>query len=560
MTKKILTLQNLMLSKKIDGLLVPSHDEFYSEIVPPQNARLQYITNFSGSNGAAVITTSDNHFLFTDGRYLLQAQKELPKNFKIIDIAQTSLFSWLSDFLTQHILGLQSNLYSIDFIEKLSTHANKDKLKILNNNLIDEIWEQRPQLPIHKIRLHPLKYSGASTKTKLSDFRKEMKKQRVETFVLNTPESICWLLNIRGQDSEYSPLAFSYLVISQTSTTLFLDSAIDNSIKKYFAKNHIDYLKLSQLREFLNTIKHQKNTYTTKRAPFSVKEVIPTIKTTQDFSELPRACKNKIEISNAIKAHNKDSLALTSCLEWIKKHSITPHLTEITISEKLLDFRLKQHNFICPSFASIVGFREHGAVIHYKPTTLTNKKISGSGLLLIDSGGQYLEGTTDTTRTISIGTPTKEQIQDFTLVLKGHIQLITAIFPEGTTGGQLDILARDPLWHYGKDYAHGTGHGVGSCLSVHEGPQAISKNNHIPLKEGMILSIEPGFYKPKKYGIRIENLAYIKKSTKLKGYLEFEVLTKVPIEENLVDFSLLTDKEKNWLKQYNKNCSNLIAE
>jgi Xaa-Pro aminopeptidase len=560
MTSKISELQQLMLSNKIDALLIPSHDEFYSEIVPPHKARLQYITGFSGSNGVSVITKGKKHFLFTDGRYLTQAKQELPENFEIIDMTSISVLKWLENFLNTNILGIQNKLHSIDFVETILKNHKQENIKILDENLVDIIWQSKPQPEAASIFEYQLKYSGTSTKIKLQDFKQKMKEQNIDTFILNTPESICWLLNIRGRDSLFSPIVFAYLIITQNSTTIFLDTNLDKNIKKYFIKNQIEVFDFSQLDKFLDTIKNQKNIFTTKLAPFWLKEKIATITTTQDLSELPRACKNKIEIANAIIAHNKDSIALTQCLIWIKSAVKTNKLSEISISDKLLEFRAKQQNFMYPSFNSIVGFQENGAIIHYKPTPETNNTISGKGLLLIDSGGQYLEGTTDTTRTIVIGNPTKEQIKDFTLVLKGHIQLITAIFPEGTTGSQLDILARSPLWKEGKDYAHGTGHGVGSFLSVHEGPQAISKNNNIKLQEGMILSIEPGFYKTKKYGIRIENLAYIKKSTRLKGYLEFEVLTKVPIETELVDFSLLTDKEQNWLNNYNADCNNLMTE
>ncbi|MBP9791981.1 MAG: aminopeptidase P family protein [Rickettsiales bacterium] len=560
MTNKILELQKLMLLEKIDALLIPSHDEFYSEIVPPHKARLEYLTGFSGSNGIAVITTSKKHFLFTDGRYLVQAKQELSENFEIIDLTSTSLLKWLESFLNSNILGLHNKLHSIEYVELILKKYTQKNIKILDKNLVDIIWQSKPQPRTTSIFEYKIKYSGTPTKTKLENFKQQMKEQNIDTFILNTPESICWLLNIRGQDSLFSPIVFAYLIITQNSTTLFLDATLDKNTKQYFNKNQIEFFPFSQLENFLDKIKNHKNIVTTKKAPFWLKEKIATITTTPDLSELPRACKNKTEISNAVLAHNKDSIALTHCLIWIKEAVKTKKLSEISISDKLLEFRSKQQNFMYPSFNSIVGFKENGAIIHYKAQPKTNKKIFGAGLLLIDSGGQYLEGTTDTTRTIVIGTPTKEQIRNFTLVLKGHIQLLTAIFPEGTTGNQLDTLARNPLWKEGKDYAHGTGHGVGSFLSVHEGPQAISRNNHIKLQEGMILSIEPGFYKTKKYGIRIENLAYIKKSTRLKGYLEFEVLTKVPIETQLVDFSLLTTEEKNWLNNYNEDCNNLITE
>ena len=272
---------------------------------------------------------------------------------------------------------------------------------------------------------------------------------------------------------------------------------------------------------------------------------------------MPKACKNKTELQGALKAGIKDTKALMNFFNWLYKTLKKTTLTELDIVDKLIQFRKEQKNFISPSFPSIVGFNSNGAVIHYHPKPASNKKITGNGILLIDSGSQYLEGTTDITRTIAIGKPSSEQIHNFTLVLKGHINLITAVFPQGTCGSQLDILAHLALWKEGKDYDHGTGHGVGSVLDVHEGPQNISRNSLVPLKEGMIVSIEPGFYKPKYYGIRIENLAYIKKA-KFPGYLTFEALTYVPIDLKLVDFNILTKDEADWLKNYNKKCDEIF--
>lgn len=558
MNKKITELQSLMHQHKIDAYVIPSHDEFYSEIVPKENARLEYISNFSGSNGIAVITKGKKHFLFTDGRYLAQAAIETDDSFEILDMANVNFQKWLIDYSQKHVIGLNSKLHNIRFIDNLINKTQN--IYITEQNLIDQVWTSRPNSIEHNIFEHEIKYAGRSSEEKISALRQELKKQKVECFILNTPESICWLLNIRGNYTESTPIIFAYLIITDKKLSLFSDAIIDKKQQKYFADNQIDYHDISVLEQFVKTQKTQKNIYTTTRAPFWLKEKVPSIKITEDPSELPRSCKNKTEIENAIIAHNKDSRALTLCLEWIKKSVNNKDLCEQDVVEKLMQYRSKENNFICPSFDSIVGFKDNGAIIHYRPDQKTSKKIIGNGLLLIDSGGQYLEGTTDTTRTIAIGTPTKDEIHDFTLVLKGHIKLATAIFPEGTTGSQLDILARSPLWDNGKDYAHGTGHGVGSFLSVHEGPQRIGKGNNVALQEGMILSIEPGFYKAKKYGIRIENLAYIKKSTNFKEYLEFELLTKVPIETNLVDFKLLDSEEKKWLEEYNHICNNLNIE
>ena len=360
-----------------------------------------------------------------------------------------------------------------------------------------------------------------------------------------------WLLNIRSKNVPFMPCIPCYLIVDKSGKVLlFTDNYYNDNVEKYFRNNNVAVYDLAELP-------NQLKKYDTKPVQISIQashwlwQLLKNPIAGEDPCLLTKACKNKTELIGAQTACLLDSKAIMKCLNWTKTAKV--QITELDISNKILEFQRQEKTFVSSSFPSIVAFKENASLVHYRPTEIANKCVQGNGLLLIDAGGQYLSGTTDTTRTIALGQPTKEQIHNFTLVLKGHLNLIMAVFPEGTSGEQLDSLARMYLWHEGKDYDHGTGHGVGSFLSVHEGPQNIAKHASAPLCANMIVSIEPGFYKPGEYGIRIENLAYVKKH-KTPGYLSFEVLTFIIIDENLIDFTMLTDQEIQWVRSYNKRC------
>lgn len=547
-------LQQLLRENKIDSYLIPVNDEFHSSF--NHSNRLQYITNFSGSAGVAIITTKLKHYFFTDGRYTEQATHELDKNFTIIDRTKFPLEKWLVDFMNKgNSLGFDYTLHSTKQIQYLQKHlTNKHNLLPIKKNLVDTVRPNHELEQPNTISLHDLKYAGQTTNAKKKFLCKHLKENELDALILTDTTSICWLLNIRSLDIPFTPCMNAYLIIHVSGKLeLFTDASANHSTQNYLTKNNIAISSIASFKKALNLLKN-KSVQISDQSPFFIAHNLKHPIIAEDPCSLLKACKNNTELQGAISAGIKDSKALINFFNWLQKEHSKKTLTELDISDALITFRKKQINFISPSFPSIVGFNENSALIHYLPKKSSNKKIKGNGILLIDSGGQYLEGTTDTTRTIAIGKPTLEQIHNFTLVLKGHINLTTAIFPEGTCGSQLDALARMYLWHEGKDYAHGTGHGVGSFLKVHEGPQGISQRYATtPLKEGMIVSIEPGFYKSKSYGIRIENLVYIKKS-KFTSYLAFEVLTYVPIDEKLVNFKLLTKKEADWLKNYNKKC------
>ena len=501
----------------LDGFLVPSNDEFQSEYTPEYNNRLKFLTSFTGSNGIALITKKKLVF-FTDGRYLLQAKRELSEDFIIENI--THLYD--NKYLFGKI-GFDPKLHLANAIERF-----KNCELIACENLVDLIWENRPKYIQSKIFDYPAKYAGESKESKLQKISQYLKINNFDAIIITDPYNICWLLNIRGDDVPYNPVILSYAVCYQD--------------------RKIELVAIEEFTEKVKPLKNKQIEIDPSSASIWVMNhfVNPILK--QDPCVLLKACKNKKEIKQAKEIHIIDGVALTKLLFWLE--SSYKNITEIDIGNKLLEYRSLSPRFITPSFATIAGFAENGAVIHYHANQDTNKKLDKDGLLLIDSGGHYYGGTTDITRVIPIGRPTHEQKLNFTLVLKGHIALAQAKFPKGTSGADLDILARQFLWKEQKDYPHGTGHGVGNCLNVHEGPQRISKFSRQELIEGMILSNEPGYYKNGEYGIRLENLMVVKKTK--DSFLEFETISLAPISKKLILKKLLSIDEMKWLNNYHK--------
>ncbi len=555
--QKLDHLRKIMANHNVSGFVLPSSDEFMGEYVPAYGRRLEYLTGFTGSAGLAIIL-KDKAAFFTDGRYTLQASKELPKNYEILNTADIKPTDWLkANFKKGDILAIDPNLHTKDNISK---YQNVAQVKY-SDNLIDVMWPDRPKKPLSQIFIYETKYAGRTYTDKLQDIYSFIKQKEADFLMVTAPESICWLLNIRGKDVPNTPFVLSRLLLdNKKHGILFVDMAENKEISQYLG-SRISIKRLSELPDYLKQIKNKKILLDKNTAPYFFYELLSKNNGLVDIVDpciLPKACKNKVEIKVAKNVHVKDGKAVASFIKWLKVNYKKQVITEISAAEKLLEFRRKNKGFIGPSFDTIAGFAANGAIVHYRANKESNKRIAGNNLLLLDSGGQYLGGTTDITRTIAIGKPTKEQIRNFTLVLKGHIALARAVFPEGTTGNQLDILARQYLWQNGLDYDHGTGHGVGSFLSVHEGPQRISKAyNDVPLMEGMILSNEPGYYKPGEYGIRIENLVLVEKykGHKVSGtkkFLSFRTLTIAPLDKSLIDFFMLSDEEKKWVLEYQK--------
>lgn len=543
-------LKEILRDKKIDYFILPNSDQFFLEYLPASEKRIEFLSGFSGSNAIIIISANSKNIFFTDGRYTLQAQNEIDSDdYEIFNMAEKPVLSWLQENVKN--LAIDINLSNLFFVKKL------EELKInlikLDKNPVDDIWLDRPASANSKVFFHELKYSGVSSIKKRKQITKDLKEDAV---FLNSPESVCWLLNLRASDIEYTPImAANAILYKDNSVDLFIDEKrIDRETKSKLEKVNIIFPNAleSRLKEIAKKIQIDANSINYFIYDLLQKNNFEIVEK-QDPCLILKAIKNKTEIKNAVKAHEIDGLAVTKFLAWIEENQ---DIDELTAEEKLLEFRRQNKNFLYPSFHSISSFGANGAIIHYRSTDKTNKKFAPGSLYLIDSGGQYPLGTTDITRVVAIGEPTNEMKENFTLVLKGHIALATAEFKEGTTGDQLDKLARQFLQERGKDYDHGTGHGVGSFLSVHEGPCSISKrSNKQELLSGIILSNEPGYYKANAYGIRIENLILVKKTW--KKTLKFQNLTFTPIDFNLIDEKLLTKAEKNYLKIYHENIFSL---
>lgn len=520
---KVKQIQDKLDSYDIDCFLIPIQDEFQSEYVPESLNRLKYVTGFTGSNGLAVIA-KDQALFFTDGRYLLQAEKELDPVFKIYNLKD------LFKNLPPKRIGYDPKLHSISNMELYKNYE-----MVSCDNLVDLIWQDRPQMDVSEIFDYPLKYAGESKEEKCKKLQQYLLDNQLDAIVITESDNICWLLNIRAHDVPYNPILLSYLIFYQ------------NGEMEIFS-NFSEHRNIDDFYSRLEEIKLQKIQINPKSASVAIESILSDPVLAEDPCDLAKSYKNDIEIKRAKEIHLIDGVAVTKLLYWLEHNY--QNQSELSIAEKLLELRKISDRFIYPSFGTISSFAENGAIIHYSVKEESNKYILGDGLFLLDSGGQYWGGTTDITRTILIGKATREQKENFTLVLKGHIALANAIFPVGTTGGELDCLARQFLWSKGRDYPHGSGHGVGNALSVHEGPQRISKHCKVELKPGMFLSNEPGYYKNYEYGIRIENIMLVKE--KFPGYLCMETLSLAPIDKRLIVSKMLTDVEKEWLGNYHK--------
>lgn len=558
------TLKQILQKEKIDFFLLPNSDEFFLEYLPNHKQKIKVLTGFSGSN-AFIIFTQKKHYFFTDGRYILQAKNQLDENeFEIINLAKTSVLSWLRQNITnKNIIAFDEKLFNVNFVKKLYEIAKIANLEIKflgDNSEIFNLFSQKLQNITEEPEVFCLnkKLVGIDSLTKRQAICSQI---QGDALIISKPENVCWLLNIRSNELENTPLFLGYAILFKSGKVdLFVN---ENRIKNkddenlqnvsFIQPNCID-LRLKFLAKSLNKIQIDEN-YCNYFIYNMLEKNNCKIVFTKDPIDLAKSLKSDTEIRGAIKAHKIDGLALTKFLFWIENAvKNNEEIDEILVAKKLLEFRKKNSAFFSESFPAISAFGKNGSIIHYQANKETNIKIDSSNLYLIDSGAQYLGedflGTTDVTRTISFKNPTSEQIANFTRVLKGHIGLSRAKFKKGTSGSMLDILARFHLWQDCKDYAHGTGHGVGSFLSVHEGPQAISMRSNQELFSNMVLSNEPGYYKDNNYGIRIENLMYVEEID--DEFLSFKNLTLAPIDVKLIDFKMLTYPEKKWLKNYHQ--------
>ncbi len=524
----------------IDGYVIPKNDDYFTEY--SKINRLKIISNFSGSAGLAIILKKKN-YLFTDGRYTIQSQLESGKNFKIYGfekLINCNLFKNLT-------IGIDPKLFTNNQIRNYFLKNNK--IKYVNKNLIDEIKKQKTNfnLPFFSLNKNIV---GESVKSKINKISKFLKKNKSDYIFITAPENVAWLLNIRGEDGPNSPIPNSRLIISKTKK-IFLISKIKKCKKliddKIIKKNQ--FIDIDELPKRLIQLKGKNFIIDSKSCSIFYENLIKSkfkISKKYDPTYHLKSVKNETEIKNMINAHILDGVALTKFIYWIKKIN-KKKITEVEAAKKLEKFRRMNKNFLYPSFDTIAGSGKNGAIVHYRATRENCKIINKEDIFLCDSGGQYKYGTTDVTRTICFSNQKKNIKNIFTKVLKGHIAVATTNLNKDNIGKKIDKRARKFLNESNLDYAHGTGHGVGFFLNVHEGPQSITKINNVKIKQGMILSNEPGFYKKNKYGIRIENLVYVKKK---KKNLFFKNLTMVPIEKDLINYNLLNSSEKNYLFKY----------
>ncbi len=544
--------------KNIQGYILPSKDEFQNEFAPDKANKLKSITNFSGSNGLLVLL-QDYGLFFTDGRYLEQAAKELDQNiFTIFDISLLKDFPWDKYLKKGHGQdGAQENVLGFDPL--LFT---KQSLKVFHNlqtrPITLSIWQDH-QHKQSDIFVYLPEYSGQFAQEKILQLKDRLRKgdDGEQNYLITDTSFICWLLNLRSRADSCIGMFDSYLIVSRGTIDLFADIEISDEVARYLSSLNVELHSSKEILAYLQASATKQFLVDESTCSIAFLQELTDFKH-DNFYKIWQACKSMKEIHYFQEAHISDGVVLCELFAWLET---MPEVLEFDLSNKLIDLRKQQAGYLKESFPAICGYLENSSIIHYRASSSASKKIADSGILLIDTGGHYYGGTTDVTRTLFIGDQSSkpdEKIKHFyNLVLKGHINLAMSKFKKGCSGQNLDILARIPLWQDFVDYPHSTGHGVGNFLSVHEGPQGISLFNNVPLKPGMVLSNEPGYYEQGKFGIRIENLMYVKES-KVDGFLEFETLTLAPFDARLMDPSLLNQEQSSWLRQYYARLQDII--
>jgi Xaa-Pro aminopeptidase len=566
--ERLNNLRALLKVNDIDFYIIPSGDPHLGEYVPDHWRIIAWLTGFTGSAGTVVVSQSFAG-LWTDSRYFIQAEHQLRDSgfalMKSVRSDRNDFIDWLRENrMNGNRIGLDGRTLSIGMLRRIeNTLGGEPDLLSTDCDLISEIWIDRPPMPADPAFDHPVSFAGKGREVKIAEVREEMKRLKANFHLLTSLDDIMWLLNIRGYDIKYCPLLTSFALIGESQILLFVDeSKIPPKLAGEFDRLNIVMLPYEETAGMLSTLAEDStillNPGTTSASLF--KALPGGIKIIEDVSIPTRlkAVKNKVEIGNIDKVMVKDGVALTKFFYWVEQNFGSVPMSELSLTEKINHFRADQENNLGPGFSTIIAYNEHAALPHYSATSDTDSVIGSRGIFLIDSGGQYLDGTTDITRTISFGRPTEKQIRDFTLVLKGTIGLAMVKFPYGTTGCQIDMIARKALWENGLNYGHGTGHGVGFCLNVHEGPQGISPavtaSSKTVIEPGMLISDEPGIYREGEYGIRIENLVlcYEDEVTEFGRFLKFDTVSLCYIDKSLIDISLLDKKEIDWLNAYHE--------
>ena len=562
------TLRTTLRQLSLDGFIVPHGDEYASEYPPPCARRLHYVTGFTGSAGTAIILPG-RAVLFRDGRYVLQAAAEVsPELFEFAHLAEDPPHAWLARNAPQGMrLGYDPWLHTPRQADALREALAKTggTLVAVGQNPIDAIWPDRPSPPCAPIFVHPEQLAGESSASKRTRLAHDLRAEALDAAVLTDPPSIAWLLNVRGGDVPCAPLPLSFAILNRDATVdWFVDPAKLNDLALSECRVH-PLERLSGVLRGLagkRVLLEQSGASYPGGAPSAVADILAEAGAVAVFGAnpcmLPKACKNEAELAGSRAAHLRDGVALAKFLSWFERADKAA-LDELSVAAKLEEFRAASNLYRGPSFETIAGSGPNGAIVHYHADATTNRRLDSGSLLLLDSGAQYEDGTTDITRTLSLGTATPEMREMFTRVLKGHVAIAAIRFPPGTSGLLLDVLARQFLWSSGLDFAHGTGHGVGSYLSVHEGPQRISpRADPVPLRAGMIVSNEPGYYQAGDYGIRIENLVAVREGE--DGFLDFETLSHTPIDRRLIIADMLSRQERNWLDTYHLKTRELLLQ
>ncbi|KNA20979.1 hypothetical protein SOVF_047320 [Spinacia oleracea] len=619
MADKLEALRSLMASHSppLHAFVVPSEDYHQSEYVSDRDKRRRFISGFTGSAGLALITTNEA-LLWTDGRYFLQAEKELSDQWRLMRMGEDPAVEiWMADNLPEDAaIGIDPWCVSIDTAHRWERALEKKQQKLVStsNNLVDQIWKDRPEAMVNPVNVQPLEFAGRTVSEKLQDLRRKLMQEKAHSIIVSALDEVAWLLNVRGNDVSYCPVAHAFAVITSESAFFYVDQRkVSPEVFAYLTENKIevrDYDAVSADVELLATNQlasslsfnaaEDKIGQMGKECKFIWMDprsccyaLYSKLKTDQVLLQqsplaLAKALKNPAEMEGLKKAHMRDGAAVVQFLVWLdkqmqelygasgysfeaetkKKEPLEAQkMTEVTVSDKLEGFRASKEHFRGLSFPTISSVGPNAAIIHYGPDPQTCAEMNPDQIYLFDSGAQYQDGTTDITRTVHFGQPSAHEKTCYTGVLKGHIALGNARFPNGTNGHALDILARVPLWKYGLDYRHGTGHGIGSYLNVHEGPHLISfrpQAQNVPLQAAMTVTDEPGYYEDGNFGIRLENVlivneANIKFNFGDRGYLEFEHITWAPYQHKLIDLKLLTPEEINWVNIYHSKCREILS-
>ena len=553
----------IMKEKGIDYYIIPSSDSHGSEYVSDYFKGRQFMSGFTGSAGTLLIGLKES-ILWTDGRYFIQAEKELKdsniKLFKMRIEGYPTLNEWIKENIKKgEVLAFDGKVFSVNDYKSFKEIEKSNLFKIkIDEDLLQYVWEDRPSLPNENIFIHDVKYAGKSREEKLQEVREKMTSLNVDYYIISSLDDIAWLYNLRGNDILYNPVFLSYSIIEENKAYIYIDEEKVSEKIKYelekdniYIKNYNKIIEDTKLLEGNILIDPKKINSLIYENINSNCKVIESLNITTNL----KAIKNKIELENLNRCQIRDGVAMVKFRMWLENNVGKEKITEISASEKLKEFRSFGEFFKGESFNTIAGYKEHAAMMHYSATKLSNYELKKEGLFLVDSGGQYLDGTTDITRTFVLGKLTEEEKNDFTLVLKGHINLLTTKFLDGTTGSNIDIKAREPLWNKGIDYKCGTGHGVGFFLNVHEGPQSISQvPNNVVLKPGMIITNEPGIYKEGKHGIRTENTMLVveDKESEFGKFYKFDIISYCPIDTKGINKELLSEEEINWINNYHE--------